>query len=229
MNQSNQLALAATIDATPDSKPMGGAGDAAASLGAVRAGLSVIYFAFILMLLCIVAPILSAPFVSGPLGLMQVLGAVVIALTVARVMLLIGPILCLNAPAESGARWPIFGSVILMSASILMGILKVGMMGLSAEIVSYGATVLFLLFLRNIALFLEREDLARRATTVLVVGAVVVSVFMVLPWLVLAALAAKADSLVMALGAVAIVNALLGLATALGYVKVINELRKAIA
>lgn len=147
-------------------------------------GLSLVYYGIVLLLLTL---ILSIPitFVIGPtenVGLVLIgFGAMTF---IAGVMMFVGQIVCLAVPVQTGARAYIIVTVLLQVGGFLQALLQVIEqyapqvqvplpLMLLLNLLSALSIVFFVLFLRELSLSIRRNDLARRAITILILGAVV--------------------------------------------------------
>ena len=90
-------------------------------------------------------------------------------------MMFVGPFRCLSAPAAVRGRGLIIGSVVCQT---LVGVMVLGM-GMAPSIIamytSLTSHVLFVVFMRRIAEFIGRLDLAARARNILICGAIMAS------------------------------------------------------
>ena len=90
-------------------------------------------------------------------------------------MMFVGPFRCLSAPAAVRGRGLIIGSVVCQT---LVGVMVLGM-GMAPSIIamytSLTSHVLFVVFMRRIAEFIGRLDLAARAGNILIGGSIMAS------------------------------------------------------
>ena len=94
----------------------------------------------------------------------------------------IGPLLCLAVPPETNAKGLIVASVIFQLINTVMVVVSMfsifPMMQGIGQLFGFISAVLFVLFMRRLALFVGRQDLADRARNILILGAITVVVSM---------------------------------------------------
>ena len=139
-------------------------------------------------------------------------------------MLFVGPFRCLSAPAAVRGRGLIIGSVVCQTLVGVM-VLRMGMApSIIAMYTSLTSHVLFVVFMRRIAEFIGRLDLAARARNILIGGSIMGSCIGILG---IARLVATQSG-----GAfITLTGTVLALATAVSflmYVGLLNALRRAI-
>lgn len=153
------------------------------SLRKVAQGIKLVYYGIVLMLVAIILVVL-AMILSNLLESLAILAVGGIAaaalLVVAAILNFVGPIVCLAVPAETRSKGLITGSVIFQLLNLVVGIFVQVAQRLEAIAASWlvtaqlgssmiGATafILFILFIKRLAQFIGRDDLAQRAGTVL--------------------------------------------------------------
>ncbi|MCE9545839.1 MAG: hypothetical protein K8T25_10025 [Planctomycetia bacterium] len=205
-------------------------GKASPELRRVGLGLLLVYAGICLVLLaaiCLVGIVLFAGGLGRLGGRMPALfGLALMGMIIVGYLLqTIGPFFCLAVPSESGAKPLIITSVALMMLSLVPYGLTFVDAGPIASFVGGGgyllSAVLFVLFLRKLALFIERPKLAGRAITVLVVAVVITLAFIGL-------VAAPFSGILLPpyVGYLAPVLALAALVNFILYANLINSLRK---
>ncbi|CAN1213267.1 DUF308 domain-containing protein [Tumidithrix helvetica PCC 7403] len=140
----------------------------------VPMGISLLYYSLALTVLSIIILIIS-PF-TGNLGLVALVAiAFVIALAIAQIMAIVGKLFCLTAPDRMTGKETIYISVVFDVISIIIG-------GLSYFIelpkivsdfqttISAIAYVSFLIFLKQVAEFIHKNNLAKDAEGILLIG-----------------------------------------------------------
>ena len=139
-------------------------------------------------------------------------------------MMFVGPFRCLSAPAAVRGRGLIIGSVVCQT---LVGVMVFGM-GMAPSIIamytSLTSHVLFVVFMRRIAEFIGRLDLAARAGNILIGGSIMASCIGILG---IARLVATQSGRFFT----TLTGTVLALATAVSfvmYVGLLNALRRAI-
>lgn len=148
------------------------------ALRKVKLGLTLVYAGICgILLVAIGFPILM--FSGGP-DLMASLGTVMAILMVALGLLMfVGQVLCIAVPEQSGARMLIVASVALQGLSFVFTLLMVtGLLGtavgvaisLLGNLLSVASLVCFVLFLKKVAQYIDRYDIAAKATRSLIVG-----------------------------------------------------------
>ncbi|MEK6235969.1 MAG: hypothetical protein N2C14_14775 [Planctomycetales bacterium] len=150
----------------------------------VGQGLSLVYFGIIFVLLGVtggafgsmIAAFLSLEFAIG--GILVVAGLMIFA---GVVMNFVGPVLCLAVPDETGAKELILAAVFLQvlnpAAALAQFVLGSPVLGLLGALAGAIGMICFMLFLRQLAFFIEREDFAQRASNLLVFAGVLAGVF----------------------------------------------------
>jgi hypothetical protein len=105
-----------------------------------------------------------------------------VAALIGYLLCLAGPIVCLAVPEEANARGYLIGSVILQiinfGHSVLLYLLpkfKIAALDTASDIAGGVSALLFLLFLKSLAGYIGRADLARRAVNVMIVSAVLLA------------------------------------------------------
>jgi hypothetical protein len=142
-----------------------------AALSKTALGLSLVYYGIVLLLLSIILTFGAAFF---PAALIITFGGIIIA----SIMMFVGPLFCLSVPAETNAKGLIIGTVALQLINFAFAVLPAAGIELSgfepfAQIFGVLSAICFVLFMRRLAQFIGREDLASRASNVLVLGIVV--------------------------------------------------------
>jgi hypothetical protein len=132
-------------------------------------GLRLIYFSLLLLVLLVLAVFGGAFFTArapgpNPSGL----GMLLIAL-----MSLIGGVMCITVPQESGGKWLVTASVVIQGLNLLVMLTAALFFGFGrgniiVSVVNGISLILFLLFLRRVSSFIDRDDLRRRSARVLI-------------------------------------------------------------
>ena len=165
------------------------------SMQHVATGLGLLYASIVLVLLAVIAIIvwaITAGAMAGPVKQPQPAG-LPIPMQITYWVLLgtyflsaMGTLLCLATPAETGATSFIQGSVVFMLINIAITLSRwlfgfhSSLFGLISPAVYIVSAFLFVLFLRKLARFLGRYDLAARASQVLIGGTVFVVLILVI-------------------------------------------------
>ena len=148
-------------------------------------------------------------------------------------MMFVGPFRCLSAPAAARGRGLIIGSVVCQTlffgitlfGNILPVIPWIGMAAnMIANVASLASHILFVLFMRRIAAFIGRLDLAARARNILICGAIMASCIGILG---IARLVATQSGGAFIIGTVSLL-AIVAAVSFVMYVGLINALRRAI-
>ena len=140
-----------------------------AALSKTALGLSLVYFGIVLFLFSI---ILTFGVIFSP-ALIITIGGILIA----SIMMFMGPLFCLSVPAETNAKGLIIGTVVLQVINFTFAVLPAAGVELSGfesftQIFGVLSAICFVLFMRRLAQFIGREDLASRAKNILVLGIV---------------------------------------------------------
>jgi hypothetical protein len=202
-------------------------GSADPSLQKVAQGLGLIYNGIITMLLAVIVGallMLILTFAAGPGGAILVLVVAGIAALAGLIMVLVGTLMCLATPEETGAKGLIYSSVILsvlgFCLSLIGQLVQNSPMMTIGTIATVTANILFLLFLKQLSEFIGAIDLAERARLLLVLMGVTVAfqvvtvlgLFIALPLL----------------GLLGFVVLIIGLVSFFLYLGLLDRLRKAI-
>lgn len=157
------------------------------ALRKVKIGLTLVYASICGILLAVLGGPIVMITLAGPENFVLVgvvLGVVTVLL---NLMMIVGQVLCLAVPAESGAKPLINAAVGLQGLAFVCTLLTFALSDGPAAIVVVGISYLanavslicFILFLRRVALYIQRPDIAGRAMRALVVGLVSVAVLAV--------------------------------------------------
>jgi hypothetical protein len=197
----------------------------------VRSGLSILYnciiIIFIVVFVMVIGAMVTAGFAAGagepPVGVALILFLIgMLILFGAGIGTIVGQVKCTNVPQSSGAKGYAVGAIICMVANILLGMVggaaqNQAISGLGS-LVSMVGGILFILFIRRSAAYLNDHDLASSAGKFLIFGCVMFVFAMVMG--VLAAVAV-APALIVILVLGAIVG---GLIAFVWYMKLIKSL-----
>lgn len=189
-----------------------------AALAKTATGLSLVYYGIVLLLLSLLLTV-GAAFV--PFAMFFTLGGIIIA----SIMMFVGPLFCLSVPAETNAKGLIIGAVAFQLINLAFAVMPAAGIEVSglesvAQIFGLLSGICFVLFMRRLAQFIGREDLADRAGKVLGLG---VAVFLTM-------IAAVGAMLVLGptAGVLVLVAAIMGIVLFVMYANLINSLSKAL-
>lgn len=218
----------------------------AQSLRTVATGLGLVYGGLCLFVFSVIWPFLGGLFLGqmGPSGVFFLFASTPVLMLLAILLDTIGRLLCLAMPADqSGTRPIIYVSLAFSLLPLATSALKIGNLffvlvhlpqvvdQLQIPLALLGS-VLFVIFLKNLAKYVQKPDLAGRANTVLKVG--VVTVVAILGMVVLAVAAQRPEFVeflgILGLGVfVLLLSALvLGIILLIMYGKLLTYLRKAV-
>ena len=155
-------------------------------LRTVATGPRLVYVGLCLLVFSVIWPFLGVLFVAqmGPSGAFFLLASFPVLMLLAILLDTIGRFLCLAMPADqSGGKPIIYVSVGFSLLALAISALQLGNLFFSLvqlpQVVAQLQTplalvgsVLFVLFLRNLAKYIQRPDLAVRAITVVILGVV---------------------------------------------------------
>jgi hypothetical protein len=152
-----------------------------ASLRKTATGLSLVYYGIVLLLLAI--PFALFGILLGAFGLGFVgFSLAVLSLIAGMILEIVGPLVCLAVPAETRTKGYIVGSVLLqwanLAPAILIEVFRIQLhlaIQESLNLIGFAAFVLFVLFMKGVAEYIARPDLAARARNILVVMGVLVA------------------------------------------------------
>jgi hypothetical protein len=209
------------------------------SFRTIAVGLRLVYAGLCLLLLAIVWSLFGSLFLERMVvglreGLRLVVGVAAGMVLASSVLDIIGRILCLAVPAIlGGIRAMIFVSVACgLAAGVISGLqlghLFLGLpklptvVELAGTLIAPVGSILFLVFLRYLALFVNRRDLATRAMTVLILGIVTV----LLAIFVVASVTLVPELGI--LGLVGLVVMVMGAVLVVLYGRLLTDLRKAV-
>jgi hypothetical protein len=159
------------------------------NLSPVYYGITFVYVALVLMLLSIIG-IFLVPKLTDSLGIqtvLQILRALSWTILGAAGLSIIGKLLCLGAPSEMPGKWTIFLAVALvllgavihaalfLRIEVILNLLlplisKAPHLVQNAGIISVIGFALFLIFLRNLATYIDSEENRSLATQSMVLG-----------------------------------------------------------
>lgn len=197
------------------------------SLQKVARGLGMIYTGTITIILAILGGLilgLVMAFAAGGGGGMFVFLVAGLAALIGIIMVIVGTLMCLATPEETGAKGFILASVVLyivgFCASVvgyLVGSDPVSMVGTLA---SLAANILFLLFLKQLSEFIGAIPLAERAKLLLILWGVTVGLQIIV--------ALGGFVQLPLLGLLALVVVIISLVSLFLYLGLLDRLRKAI-
>jgi hypothetical protein len=202
-------------------------GSADPSLQKVAKGLGLIYNGIITMLLAVIVGgllMFIMGVAAGGGGAILVLVVAGLAALAGMIMVLVGTLMCLATPEQTGAKGLIYSSVILSVVGFCLSLIGqfVANTPISAlgTIASITANILFLLFLKKLSEFIGAIDLAERAKLLLILMGVTVG------FQVVAALGLFIE--LPMLGLLGFVVLIVGLVSFFLYLGLLDRLRKAI-
>lgn len=216
--------------------------DLAPGLRRAGLGVSLVYYALVLVLLAVIG-VMALGFLNAWMFARQPHGARLFALLpgivglaalASFVMDLAGRATCMAVPAQSGARGlaaaslalQLFGAGAPMVAPLVPLPAMAGPATVLATLAALGASgVLFLLFLRRTARFIHRDDLARRAGSVLVAAVILVALALAVALLQAGPRPLAGEAAGVIVGLVMFIG---GLATFVMYANLLNSLRGAL-
>jgi hypothetical protein len=208
----------------------------ASSLRTVAMGLGLVYAGLCLLVLAVMVALLGG-FALDPQTVLVIAGLMAL---VAIVLDTIGRVRCLSMPDDgSGARVIVIVSVIFSLAALVMQLISLGnlfldlgifpqLMQLFSMPVSLVGSILFLFFLRALALYVRREDYAGRAITVLVIGGISVMGYLGLVFMALTGAAINIASGALGILALAFVVLVLGIITLIRYGNLLTYMKEAV-
>lgn len=143
-------------------------------MGGVRSGIQLIYWGLVCLLLTVIGTVGAVVVGRGSEMSARIAMAAGIAALIGAGLISIGRLLCVGTPQESGAREYILVAVYLDGVTMLIVLaqffaprLNSFEAPMAAVLFSHVSAVLFLLFLRQLGVYLRREDLAQKGTAVL--------------------------------------------------------------
>ena len=197
----------------------------------VRSGLATLYYCIVAMLVAIVLLIIGAIITGGMSAangskeppVIVAIGLVLFGITclVAGIGTIVGQVRCTNVPEESGAKGFANGAAICIVLNIVLSMAGTGsqnpaLNGLGS-LISMAGYILFILFIRRSAAYLDDADLATSAGRFLIFG--VVTFFGVIA--VIASAVAQIEILSLMLGVTLFV---MGVAAFIWYLRLIKSL-----
>jgi len=239
---SNQLNPFASPQSAPEPGYANWATSHPAALGRVKMGLTLVYgsiCALILVSLAMPFAFMTLRIGRGGESIALLLGAAFLLLTL---VMFAGMILCVAVPPESGAKTFAIAAVVFQAiaytTSALVGIPAVagfqllplslgGILVMIGNLTTAISLVCFVLFMRRLALFIVRYDVAGRATRVLVVGGIVLLLIAVGTAMNMLNSALPAE-LAQVPGLLVTIGGIGGLVTFIMYANTVTYLRKAI-
>ena len=160
-----------------------------------RIGLSLVYFGILIVLMAIavftIGTVAATYTLYGPRVTQVITLAGTAGLLIGGLMIFVGPFFCLAVPAATRARGLIIGSVVcqalflvtvtlllvlfLPETSVTLGMVLAATLTPLIVIAIFLSKVFFVLFMRRLAIFIGRMDLAERARNILTLTAVVIA------------------------------------------------------
>jgi hypothetical protein len=203
----------------------------------VRSGLATMYYSYIIVFACLlvmaialgVAGAMAGPQGGGaepPMGAMIVVGLCGITILGAAIAVIVGQCMCTAVPELSGARGLAIGAAVCMVGNILFSfvggaVANPAVSGLGS-LVSIIGSVLFILFIRRAAMYLNDHQLATSAIRFIIFG---VSLFVGFFVFAVVAGVLQMPAMFAVVGVVFIVAALVGF---IWYMRLIKSLMTAI-
>ncbi len=169
------------------SREVAWANDHPEALRKVKLGLTLVYAGICgILLSLLLSPLLAFVGPSGVDGLMGLLllGTSIVLLAL---LLFVGQIFCTAVPQETGAKTLAIAAVALQGIAFAVSLLAffnplgtLGLLGLQmvGNLASVVSLVCFLLFMRKVALYIDRPDVANRAIRALTVGTLSVALLL---------------------------------------------------
>jgi hypothetical protein len=197
------------------------------SYGTLRLGISLVFYGLLLLVAALVLSILSpviALIIESPIPILA-LFIVPIIIVAARIIGLVGKVLCLAVPDETGGKQIVYVAVILDVCAALINlagfvVIVPKFLDSISTLLGLTAFVLFLVFLRQLAVFLRDSVLAERAAGVLKIGVGIV---------VTCVIAILGALFFPPLGMIAIVTIILGLIGFVLYLMLLGGLKQRLA
>jgi hypothetical protein len=150
------------------------------SLQKVARGLGLIHNGIITIVLAIIFGLLGMFVIgiaAGEGGLRFVMIIAFLVGFVGMIMIVVGTLMCLATPAETGAKGLVTASVILsvisFCASVIAEFAENDLVQIIGTLAGIGSQITFLLFLKQLSEFIGAISLAERAKTLLILMAVV--------------------------------------------------------
>jgi hypothetical protein len=197
------------------------------SLQKVAQGLRLIYNGTVTLIAgVIIGAILAAVagIAAGGGGAMMILVIAALVLLAAFIMIIVGTLMCLATPEETGAKGLIIASVALYAVGIclsILGSLTESPVAQSAgTLASLGGNITFLLFLKQLSQFIGAIQLVEKAKLLLILLGITIGLQLIM---VVVALAGSA-----AIGLLALAILVIGLVSLFMYLGLLNSLSKAI-
>jgi predicted RNA-binding Zn-ribbon protein involved in translation (DUF1610 family) len=200
---------------------VGGAGDVSdPRWRKVRSGLAILYYSIIIIFAAMLLLVIGAATIGAmahnqpggdpPVVLMILILPVGLIVLGAGIGTLVGQALCTSVPESSGARGFAIGAILCIVANFLLsmfgGIIQSEAISGMGSLVSIIGSVLFILFIRRTATYLNNQELAASAGRFLIFAAAMVGVAVVLGT---AAAIAAAPAIIGIVGLVVVVGALI--------------------
>lgn len=152
------------------------------SLTKTGLGLSLVYYGIVIVLLAALVCGVSIPITASNQEAGEMMtGFASLGMAFGSLLMLLGPMICLSAPAESGGKGFVIGSVLLQFPAVVqvlvhqlapqilpLAVILPLWVTIVAQVLGWIGFVLFVLFLRKLAHYVGREDFSRRARNVLI-------------------------------------------------------------
>jgi hypothetical protein len=193
----------------------------------VAQGLGLIYNGTITIILAVLIGLiltLVASFAAGGGGAIMMMVIMALVLLAAFIMVIVGTLMCLATPEETGAKGLIVASVALYAVGVclsLVGAFTNSELAQSAGgLASLGGNITFLLFLKQLAQFIGAVQLVERAKLLLILLGITIGLQLIMVVVTLAGAAA--------FGLLALAILVIGLVSFFMYLGLLNSLRKGI-
>jgi hypothetical protein len=197
------------------------------SLQKVAQGLGLIYNGTVTIIGAIILGIFLlfvAATVAGAGGAMMMMVILALVLLAAFIMIIVGTLMCLATPEETGAKGLIVASVALYAVGFclsLVGAFTESQLAQSAgTLASLGGNITFLLFLKQLSQFIGATELVERAKLLLILLGATIGLQLISLVVALAGTAA--------IGILALAVIVIGLISLILYLRLLNSLRQAI-
>lgn len=193
----------------------------------VPLGISLVYYSLALMLLAIIGLFLSPFLLSGnPLLALRAIAGMGVLIIVASLLSLVGMGLCLTAPNEMPGKQAIYFTVALNAAGILINVAShfttlPRLIAASPNLLAITGFVCFLMFLKEVAEFMDNSELFRQA-----VGALNLEIVLVVVMILSVLSVSVMPRAAMLFG---LLMAIFGLVGFLRYARLLHDLKQAFA
>lgn len=147
--------------------------------GTVSMGIRLVLIGTLLIMVSLASMVFATQMESAMLAAM-----LLVSIVVGAILNLVGPLLCLAVPSESGAKGYIIGSVLLTAVQVSLNFVevdfdKVAYVKMFSALCSMLSFILFILFVKQIGTYIVNSDVVAKAGSTLMIAVVMAGIVVV--------------------------------------------------